>query len=404
MAPVWCSPRRTSQRGQRGTCVATGAGSRPGRRATGVVRRAATDRTRELSAQTIWRVTRRRLLVVRESAETRSSGVFLRHLGVRRLGLRRLTDLTCDRFTNTIVSICTRRSVKEARRRFTASAWPGNNRRIRMAVCSKRLRHQFAKNGDAARRLVMKIDVEGAEWDTFVHTPDDVLDRIDQLAVEFHGVDRQRYVDVVKNLKRLFYIANLHFNNYSCKSGIPPFPAWAYEVLFVNKRLGVPDRSGKRLILHPANAPNNPSLADCQGSDPSTGSSHGVGSDAISYIFLTAVFSLRPQNPYNLGCFVSGFFGLWAGIAIAPPQTGGSDAERTDSTRGVALPGRRSRPASFRDLRGAHTLQLGRPQARRHLRSPGRARQPAHSLLCRGAADCAAVEEVHFSGGYASSA
>ena len=131
--------------------------------------------------------------------------------------------------------------------------------------------HQLAKNGDAGRQVVMKIDVEGAEWDTFVKTPDSVLERIDQLAVEFHGSDKPHSLDVVRKLKRLFYIANLHFNNYSCTTRMPPFPAWAYEVLLVNKRLGVPDPTSTRPVSHAANAPNNPDLDDCQASDALAG-------------------------------------------------------------------------------------------------------------------------------------
>jgi hypothetical protein len=134
---------------------------------------------------------------------------------------------------------------------------------------------QFAKNGDDARHLVMKIDVEGAEWNTFLKTPDSVLERIDQLAVEFHGADKPHYLDVVKKLKRIFYIANLHFNNYSCSSRMPPFPAWAYEVLFVNKTLGLADPSGKRPVFSRANAPNNPEIADCQTPDASVETSAG---------------------------------------------------------------------------------------------------------------------------------
>ena len=124
--------------------------------------------------------------------------------------------------------------------------------------------HQFAKNGDSARHVVMKIDVEGAEWDTFAKTPDPVLERIDQLAVEFHGVSKPYYAETMLRLKRFFYIANLHFNNYSCDVRIAPFPAWAYEVLFVNKRLGVPDPSGKPPVSQAANAPNDPDRSDCQ--------------------------------------------------------------------------------------------------------------------------------------------
>jgi hypothetical protein len=124
--------------------------------------------------------------------------------------------------------------------------------------------HQFAKNGDAGKHVVMKMDVEGAEWDTFLAAPDSMFDQIDQLAVEFHGSGEERFTDAVVRLKRFFYIANLHFNNYSCAEKYAPFPSWAYEVLLVNKRLGKPDTSGAPVIPSPLNAPNNPKVPDCQ--------------------------------------------------------------------------------------------------------------------------------------------
>ena len=80
---------------------------------------------------------------------------------------------------------------------------------------------------------------------------------------------------MVKKLKRIFYIANLHFNNYSCSSRMPPFPAWAYEVLFVNKTLGVADPSGNRPVFSSANAPTTPKIADCQTPDASVETSAG---------------------------------------------------------------------------------------------------------------------------------
>jgi hypothetical protein len=124
--------------------------------------------------------------------------------------------------------------------------------------------HQIAANGDAGRHLVVKMDVEGAEWGTFLDTPDELFEQIDQLVVEFHGVNQQRFVDAVKKLKRFYYIANLHFNNYSCTTLYRPFPAWAFEVLFVSKRLGVPDPSGNRVAPSPLSTPNNPKIHDCQ--------------------------------------------------------------------------------------------------------------------------------------------
>jgi hypothetical protein len=126
--------------------------------------------------------------------------------------------------------------------------------------------NQLARNGDARRHIVMKIDVEGAEWESLLHAPDALLERIDQMAVEFHrSEDRdEEYLRVVQRLLRFFYVAHLHFNNFACVSHLDPLPAWAYEVLFVNKRVGRVDPSRNAGGLHPQDAPNNPEAPDCQ--------------------------------------------------------------------------------------------------------------------------------------------
>jgi hypothetical protein len=110
----------------------------------------------------------------------------------------------------------------------------------------------------------MKIDVEGAEWESFAAAPDSVFEQIDQLAVEFHHTEEQQYVDVVRKLKRFFHVVHVHFNNWSCVDTLKPFPAWAYEVLFVNKKLGVLDPSKPAGRPSPLDARNNPEQPDCQ--------------------------------------------------------------------------------------------------------------------------------------------
>jgi hypothetical protein len=126
------------------------------------------------------------------------------------------------------------------------------------------LERQFAKNGHAGLRLVVKMDVEGAEWDSLLKAPDRVLRQIDQLSIELHGVRGDKTVEVLKRLHQFFYVAHLHFNNFSCQGDLAPFPAWAYEVLFVNKRLGVPDPYGRVELPHAEDAPNHEGGADCQ--------------------------------------------------------------------------------------------------------------------------------------------
>jgi hypothetical protein len=124
--------------------------------------------------------------------------------------------------------------------------------------------NQFLKNGDAGKQVVVKMDVEGAEWETLEKASDAVLQRIDQLTIEMHGVNEpERFTAVVSKLKQFFYVASLHMNNFACLQGVAPFPAEVYEVLFVSKRLAVPGEG-------PGGAPaallasNNPTWSDCQ--------------------------------------------------------------------------------------------------------------------------------------------
>lgn len=124
--------------------------------------------------------------------------------------------------------------------------------------------NHIRRNGDLGKQLIVKIDVEGAEWDSFLLASDELFERIDQLSVEFHGVHEDRFVAAVGRLTRFFHVVNLHFNNYSCDPSLAPFPAGAYEVLFVSKRLGVVDESGTVTRPHPLDAPNKPDGPDCQ--------------------------------------------------------------------------------------------------------------------------------------------
>jgi hypothetical protein len=125
---------------------------------------------------------------------------------------------------------------------------------------------QFAKNGDAAKHVIVKMDVEGAEWDSMLKTPDAVLENIDQVIFEFHGVETAniaRIFEVVLKLKKHFHVAHLHINNHSCASEFPPFPGWAYEVTFVSKRLAQVDPNGTVTLPSPLDTPNNPLAPDC---------------------------------------------------------------------------------------------------------------------------------------------
>ncbi|HEX6163658.1 MAG TPA: hypothetical protein VFZ31_09850 [Vicinamibacterales bacterium] len=126
--------------------------------------------------------------------------------------------------------------------------------------------NQVAKNGDAGKRIVMKMDVEGSEWASLLASPDDVLDRIDQMAVEFHEVENPAFLATIERLKRFFHVAHVHVNNYNCDAGFDPFPGQVFEALLVNKRLAQIDPSIRGRNLSPLDAPNLPERPDCQAS------------------------------------------------------------------------------------------------------------------------------------------
>jgi hypothetical protein len=131
------------------------------------------------------------------------------------------------------------------------------------------LENQIRKNGDTDRRVIIKMDIEGAEWDSLLAARDELLASIPQIAMELHGFDDPKIVEALRKMKRNFYLVNLHFNNWSCTSKAAPLPAWAYQVLWVNKRIGVLDPGVPiPAPMSPLNAPDSPTWPDCQLSMP----------------------------------------------------------------------------------------------------------------------------------------
>ena len=127
------------------------------------------------------------------------------------------------------------------------------------------LENQISKNGDAGRRVLVKMDIEGGEWDSLLAAPDELLASIPQLAMEMHGFDDPKILEVLRKLNRNFHLVNLHFNNWSCTSRAAPLPAWAYQVLWVNKRIGIVDPMAPvPAPMSPLNAPDSPTWRDCQ--------------------------------------------------------------------------------------------------------------------------------------------
>ena len=132
--------------------------------------------------------------------------------------------------------------------------------------------NQIEKNGHGGQRLMMKMDVEGSEWQSLLMAPDHVLNAIDQLVIEFHGVEDRGYVETAARLNQFFYVAHYHHNNYECRPGFEPFAGPVFELLLVSKRIAEANPSVPARGPSPMDAPNNPAFADCQmppgGSEP----------------------------------------------------------------------------------------------------------------------------------------
>lgn len=90
-------------------------------------------------------------------------------------------------------------------------------------------------NQDAATNILLKIDVEGAEYDWIAHTDMAVLAaRVYCLTIEFHWIGgyKQQFVAAIEKLQESFDIVHLHGNNYNgLVEGAPDVP----EMTFTRK-------------------------------------------------------------------------------------------------------------------------------------------------------------------------
>src|SRR5437899_6556211 len=68
------------------------------------------------------------------------------------------------------------------------------------------LNNQIRKNGDPGRRLIIKMDIEGAEWDSLRATSDELLASIPQIAMEMHGFEDPKMLDLLRRLERNLYV------------------------------------------------------------------------------------------------------------------------------------------------------------------------------------------------------
>ena len=114
------------------------------------------------------------------------------------------------------------------------------------------IENHIKKNGDGEKKLILKMDVEGAEWDTFTHIPNSILSLFEQIVVEVHffhsimpnfvGVNLspskvEKKTHAIKKINNLFYLYHVHANNYNPLYYLDGFKLPnSMELTFVNKK------------------------------------------------------------------------------------------------------------------------------------------------------------------------
>ena len=107
------------------------------------------------------------------------------------------------------------------------------------------IENHLNENGDTGKRLLLKMDVEGGEWDALIHTPSSVIGLFDQIVIEVHGLGTDlseswldKKIEVIRKLNELFYLYHVHANNFARVYYINWYKVPnVLELTFVNKKL-----------------------------------------------------------------------------------------------------------------------------------------------------------------------
>lgn len=134
----------------------------------------------------------------------------------------------------------------------------------------KTLAHHIEKNGHTDRTdLVMKIDVEGYEWDVFSRVEDAVLSQFQQIVIELHWFDHiersdlyEKMMKSLAKLQRIFAPVHVHSNNNVGQvilGNVAVTPL--LEITYV-RRTEVKTKPNTRIFPTALDQPNNPAYPD----------------------------------------------------------------------------------------------------------------------------------------------
>ena len=130
------------------------------------------------------------------------------------------------------------------------------------------IENHINENDDHGKRLILQMDVDGAEWDTLLATPNSVLALFDQIVIEVHGlatdfsatlnggevhqVSIDKKIKVLKKINDFFYLYHVHANTEGGLFYIEWFTIPdVLELTFINKKIVENAESSK--VIFPTN-------------------------------------------------------------------------------------------------------------------------------------------------------
>ena len=134
---------------------------------------------------------------------------------------------------------------------------------------SENINSCLARIPNSPERLILKIDIEGAEWEAFDGVTDSNLQRFSQIVGEFHGFSklanggwREQVTRTMAKLRSVFEVVHVHGNNFSWLhlTANVPFPD-VVEVTFVNRSMYQFEESGE-IFPTSIDRPNDERRAD----------------------------------------------------------------------------------------------------------------------------------------------
>jgi hypothetical protein len=117
--------------------------------------------------------------------------------------------------------------------------------------------------------IILKIDIEGSEWEVFDNIKEEQLTRVSQILCEFHGLSKLNHASfytlalrVMQKIHKYFIPYHVHGNNNSCivNIGNVAFPD-VIEVSFANRKIFTACKSDE-IFPTRFDYPNNPEFPD----------------------------------------------------------------------------------------------------------------------------------------------